>query len=86
MSIELPSNQLRRRRELTVRLQEGIITIQEAQELKGILEMERQQAEATNDFIAIFAIAGLLLLLAAILPDEGKQKKKKSRRLFIFPL
>ena len=78
MSIRLPSDLLRRRRELTARLEEGTITIEQAEELRRILELERQQAEATNDFLAIFAIAGLLILVAAVLYDGGK-KKKKSR-------
>jgi uncharacterized membrane protein len=78
VSIRLPSDQLRRRRELTARLEEGRLTIEQAEELRQILELERQQAEATNDFLAIFAIAGLLLLVAAVLYDRGK-KKKKSR-------
>jgi uncharacterized membrane protein len=78
MSIRLPSDKLRRRRELTARLEEGTITIEQAEELRQILELERQQAEATNDMLAIFAIAGLLFLLSALLYDRGK-KKKKSR-------
>ena len=77
MSIRLPNEQIRRR-ELTARLEEGRLTIEQAEELRQILELGRQQAEATNDFLAIFAIAGLLLLVAAVLYHRGK-KKKKSR-------
>ena len=78
MSIRLPSDILKRRRELTARLEEDTITIEQAEELRRILKLERQQAEATNDILAIFAIAGLLILVAAVLHDRGK-KKKKSR-------
>jgi uncharacterized membrane protein len=81
MSIYLPPDQLKRRRELTSRLREGTITIEEAEELRQILELEKQQAEDTNDLLAIFAIAGLLLLVAAVIYESGKKKKSSKFKL-----
>jgi hypothetical protein len=68
------------RQKLTQKLRDETITPDEAIKLKTILEKEKEQANAANDFLAILAIIGLLSLLAAVLLDDTKKKKKKSRK------
>jgi uncharacterized membrane protein len=80
MAIELDSYRLRRREELTLRLRDGTINRQEAEELKQILEYEKEQAINLNDILAIFAIAALLFAVASFLSND--KKKRKKRKLF----
>ena len=80
MAIELDSYRLRRREELTLRLRDGTINRQEAEELKQILEYEKEQAINLNDILAIFAIAALLFAVASFISND--KKKRKKRKLF----
>lgn len=55
------------RRELTTKLENGTITPKEAQELKGILNKELEEARERNDFLVALAILFLLGLVLALL-------------------
>ena len=72
MSIEIDSVRLRRREYLIQRLRDRTIRPEEAQELRMMLEEERNQAMDVNDVLALFAIAGLLLILAGLLLDNRR--------------
>jgi uncharacterized membrane protein len=78
VAIELDSYRFRRREELTLKLRDGTINRQEAEELRQILEYEQEQAINLKDLLAIFAIAALLFAVTSFLSDD-KKKKKKSR-------
>lgn len=80
MAIELSREQIKRREELTMKLRDRTINPYEAEELKRILEIEKEQATALNDLIAIFAIAGLLYILYDFISsNERKTKQFKFR-------
>jgi hypothetical protein len=80
MAIELSREQIKRREELTIKLRDKTINPYEAEELKRILEIEKEQATALNDLIAIFAIAGLLYILYEFISsNERKIKQLKFR-------
>jgi uncharacterized membrane protein len=80
VAIELDSYRFRRREELTLKLRDGTINRQEAEELRQILEYEQEQAINLKDLLAIFAIAALLFAVTSFLSDD--QKKKKKSRIF----
>jgi len=63
----LTPDEVRRRRELTAKLDTKTITPDEAKELHDILNEELEEARAANNIIAFFAILFLLGLLAAAL-------------------
>jgi hypothetical protein len=65
----LTPNELRRRAELTSRLDARTITPDEARELRDILEKELEEARAIGNFLAVLAILILLGLVIAILSD-----------------
>jgi hypothetical protein len=79
MVIELTPHQFQRREELTLKLRDGYISEEEANELMQILEYEKQQAISLNDVLAVFAIASLLYLLINFLSENKKKKKRKFR-------
>lgn len=56
----LTSEEIKRRIELTKKLEQKIITPDEAKELHEILNKELEEAKATNNFLAILAILFLL--------------------------
>jgi len=62
---KLTDYEIRRRRELTEKLQNGTITYEEAIELNKILEKEKKIAEEERDFLALIAILLLLGMLSA---------------------
>jgi hypothetical protein len=76
---ELTRDMIQRREELTLKLRDGIIQPYEAQELKEILEIEKERAEAIHDVIAIGAILFLLGAVIAFLSDSKKKSKKSWR-------
>jgi len=63
----LTPDELRLRREFTTKLDTGIITPDEARQLRNILDKELEEARDKNDFLAILAILFLLGLIIAIL-------------------
>ncbi len=62
---------IRRRQELTNKLNSGTFTYQEGEELKQLLEREKQEASDKGDNSAGILI-GLLLLLLAFLASKKK--------------
>jgi hypothetical protein len=75
----LTRDMILRRQELTLKLRDGTIKPEEAEELRQILEIEREKAQAINDIIAIGAILFLLGAVIAFLSDNKKKKKERSR-------
>jgi len=65
----LTAYELRRRRELTSKLDARTITPEEAKELRDILEKELAEARAMGNFLAVLAILFLLGLVIAVLSD-----------------
>ncbi len=63
----LTPDTLRLRRELTAKLDAGIITPSEARQLRDILNEELGEAREVNDLLAILAILFLLALVVAAL-------------------
>jgi len=63
----IPEHMVRRRLELTEKLEKGTITKEEAEELKNILHKELEEAQAMNNLIAALAIILLLGLVIAFL-------------------
>lgn len=60
-----------RRQELTEKMNYGTLTPQEAEELRGLLEREREEAGKKGDGAAILLI-GLLLLALLYLSSKKK--------------
>jgi uncharacterized membrane protein len=73
----LTPEQIRRRQELTFKMNNGTITQQEAQELRGLLELEQREATASNDIIALLAIGALLVIVLAFLGDGGRRRRRR---------
>jgi len=73
----LTPEQIRRRQELTYKMNNGIITQQEAVELRGLLELEQREATASNDIIALLAIGALLVIVLAFLGDGGRRRGRR---------
>lgn len=67
----LTANEIKRRRELTSKLDRKIIAHHEAKELHDILNKELEEARATGNFLAMLAILFLLGLLIAIIAGAG---------------
>ncbi|MEM3714672.1 MAG: hypothetical protein QXF82_06970 [Nitrososphaeria archaeon] len=65
----LTPEELRRRKELTLKLDAKTITPDEAKELQNILEKELAEAQAANNVLALLAILLLLGLVVAALSD-----------------
>lgn len=63
----LTTDELRLRKELTIKLDSGTINPDEARQLRDILNKELDGARATNDILAVFAILFLLGLVIAVL-------------------
>ena len=62
--------EIRRRQELTTKMQNYNITMAEAEELKQLLEKERSEAQAGGDLVALIAIGALILLILAFLSKK----------------
>ena len=62
--------EIRRRQELTTKMQNYNITIAEAEELKQLLEKERSEAQTGGDIVAVIAIGALILLILAFLSKK----------------
>ncbi len=65
----LTPEELRKRKELTLKLDAKTITPDEAKELQNILEKELAEAQAANNILALLAILPLLGLVIAVLSD-----------------
>lgn len=59
--------QIRKRQELTIKLNNKTINSEEAEQLKEILEIERNEATQSGDGVALLIIGLLLLALLAYL-------------------
>ncbi len=57
--VKLTKEQISRRVELTNKLRDQTITREEAEELKFLLDLEKQTAMSINDAVALLAIAFL---------------------------
>ncbi len=62
--------EIRRRQELTTKMQNYNITMAEAEELKQLLEKERSEAQAGGDLVGLIAIGALILLILAFLSKK----------------
>ena len=70
MIMPLTPYEIRRRQELTTKMQNYNITIAEAEELKQLLEKERSEAQTGGDIVAVIAIGALILLILAFLSKK----------------
>jgi hypothetical protein len=61
--IQLTRYEINRREELTLKLSDKTITREEAEELKMILEKEKEKAIEIDDMLALFAIHVLLMVI-----------------------
>ena len=77
--IELTAKEINRREELTFKLRDGNITYEEAEELKQILEREKEKAISINDIDALIAIGFFLTAVIGFLSDMDKKGKKKKK-------
>jgi uncharacterized membrane protein len=74
---ELTPQDIIRREELTFKLQNRSLKYEEAQELKNILQKEKEKAISLNDIFALLAIAFFSSALVTFLSDLEKKIKKK---------
>ena len=82
--IQLTRDEIIRREELTLKLSDKTITREEAEELKMILEKEKEKAVSLNDMLALFAIGMLSIAVIGFLTElDNKNKKKKKSKLFV---
>ena len=79
---ELSAEEIVRREVLTFKLRDRTLSYEEAEELKRILEKEKEKAISLNDIFALLAIGFFLTAVIAFLSDLEKKSKKK-KRLFI---
>jgi hypothetical protein len=77
--IELTPKEINRREELTFKLRDGKITYEEAEELKQILEREKEKAISLNDIVALIAIGFFLAAVIGFLSEMDKKGKKKKK-------
>ena len=70
MIMPLTPYEIRRRQELTTKMQNYNITMAEAEELKQLLEKERSEAQAGGDLVGLIAIGALILLILAFLSKK----------------
>ncbi len=68
--VDLTPDQITRKEELTHKLQMGIITTDEAIELRHLLEQEKQNAVSFGDFAKALGIVFLIGLVIAFLTDD----------------
>ncbi len=79
--IQLTRDEIIRREELTLKLSDKTITREEAEELKMILEKEKEKAVSLNDMLALFAIGVLSIAVIGFLTElDNKNKKKKKSK------
>ncbi len=74
MRISKPHNPHPDKEALLKRLYDGTITYEESTLLQSILEEEKRSAEASNDFIKVLIIVGVLAFLAIVLAELTKKK------------
>ena len=70
--VSLTPEQVVRKEELTQKLQRQIITIDEAIELRHLLEAEKQEAVSLGDLVKALGIIFLIGLVIAFLTDDKK--------------
>ena len=68
--IMVTEEEIRKRQELTAKLDSGELGVEEAKELKRILEAERIEAQRRGDTLAVLLIALLLIAVIAILSRD----------------
>ncbi len=94
--VKLTQDQIARRRELVEKFRQGLLTIQEAEELRQLLELEKQEVSESGDLMLLF---GIILLLGLVIDYLGGknidslkksidefvwgEKKRKKKRLYI---
>ena len=69
----LNSNQIKRRQELTEKLNNGTLSASEAEELKKLLALEKKEADRSGDAIAGIIIGLILFALLAFLGGGSKK-------------
>ncbi len=74
MKISKPNNPHPDKEVLLKKLYDGTITYQESTLLQSILEEERRSAAASNDFVKVLIVVGVLAFLAIILSELSKKK------------
>ncbi len=67
---KLTLEEIQRRQELTEKLKTHVMNVNEAHELKQLLEKEKEQATSLGDIIAILGIAFLIGLVIAYIADN----------------
>lgn len=74
MKISKPNNPHPNKDTLLKKLYEGTITYEESTILQKILEDEKRSAEASNDFVKVLIIVGVLAFIAIVLAELSKKK------------
>ncbi len=69
----LNKNQIKRRKELTEKLNKGTLSLKEAEELKKLLELEKKETDKAGDAMATIIIVLLMFALVAFLRGKGKK-------------
>ncbi|MBI5146784.1 MAG: hypothetical protein HZA84_06140 [Thaumarchaeota archaeon] len=69
---KLTIEEIQKRQELTEKLKTKVLTVNEGEELKRLLEKEKEQATSLGDIIAVLGIAFLIGLVIAFLADDKK--------------
>lgn len=68
----LTPDQIRRKNELTMKMQTRVINPVEAEELRQLLEIEKQNAISGGDALKALGIVFLIGLVIAFLADDDK--------------
>jgi len=66
----LTIEEIQKRQELTEKLKTKVLTVNEGEELKKLLEKEKVQATSLGDIIAVLGIAFLIVLVIEFLTDK----------------
>ena len=66
----LTIEEIQKRQELTEKLKTKVLTVNEGEELKKLLEKEKVQATSLGDVIAVLGIAFLIVLVIEFLTDK----------------
>lgn len=67
---KLTLEEIQRRQDLTEKLKTHVMSVSEAEELKQLLEKEKEHATSLGDVIAILGIAFLIGLVIAYITDK----------------
>ena len=68
--VNLTPEEQYRRKELTEKLETRTLNVQEAEELRQLLEKEKKQATSTGDVVTVIAIAILIGLVVGHLSKD----------------